>query len=241
VIHTARDGGVLAVTLDRPERRNAVDHDTLLELADVIAKAQADRVRVLVLTGAGKTFCAGADLTGVESRGFADALRAVLDGLIQLPGATLAAVNGAALGAGCQLAIACDLRVAVPTAYFGVPASRLGLMVDPWTVQRVAELAGGSRARSILLAAENLHATEAHAAGFVHRLGDLEGAMAWARDIAGLAPLSVAGHKLALERRASPSVDPEVLDAMHHVWASADAAEGRTAFLEKRPAMFEGR
>ena len=124
----------------------------------------------------------------------------MLTGLTELPAATIASVQGAALGAGCQLAMACDLRVGTASACFGIPANRLGLMVDAWTVQRVAQLVGGSVARAMLLAAQTVSADEALTIGLLNRTGDLEEAKAWARSIAELAPLSVAGHKLALER-----------------------------------------
>jgi enoyl-CoA hydratase len=242
VIQATTDGDVAVVTIDRPERRNAVDHDSLLALRAAIDQARADRVRALVLTGASGTFCAGADLTGVEGEGFAAALQAVLMGLTELPAATIAAVHGAALGAGCQLALACDLRVAAPGAFFGIPASRLGLMVDAWTVQRLAQLAGGSVARAVLLAADTVPAEEARGFGLVNRMGDLDTALDWARTIARLAPLSVAGHKRALERLQPPgTADEELARIIAEVWSSADAQEGRLAFLEKRTPRFEGR
>ena len=239
MIHEVVDGAVMVVTMDRPERRNAVDLATLIELRDAIARARASRV--LVLTGAGGTFCAGADLTGIESEGFVAALRDVLVGLTELPGVAIAAVEGVALGAGAQLALACDLRVASPSALFGIPAARLGLMVDRWTVRRLVDLAGGSVARSVLLAAETLSAEEAHRCGLVHRLGDVEDAMRWGRHIARLAPLAVAGHKLALEHRDVHGPDPELDAAITRAWSSDDAVEGRAAFLGKRPPEFLGR
>src|SRR3954453_1490950 len=123
MIHTEWRWAMGVVTIDRPQRRNAVDHEALIGLRAAIDEAADRQVRALVLMGAGGTFCAGADLTGVEGAGFASALRAVLDGLTELPAATIAGVEGAALGAGTQLAAACDLRVATPMAVFGVPAA----------------------------------------------------------------------------------------------------------------------
>ena len=110
----------------------------------------------MVLTGADGHFCAGADLTGLEDEAFATVLRGVLDRLRDAPFPTIAAVDGAALGAGTQLAISCDLRVATVACRFGIPAAKLGLMVDHWTVQRLALLAGHGPARAMLLAAEVL-------------------------------------------------------------------------------------
>jgi enoyl-CoA hydratase len=241
VISVEERGPVSVVTLDRPERRNAVDGAALRDIAAALDAAVARRARVLVLTGAGGHFSAGADLTALEDERFAVSLRRVLDGLAGAPLCTMAAVEGAALGAGTQLAIACDVRVATPTARFGVPAARLGLMVDAPTVQRLAALVGGSVARSVLLAAEVLDGETAHRLGLVARLGDLGAALAWADEIAALAPLTVAGHKLALERltpRLPP--DPDVAAAFARAWGSADLAEGRAAFAERRPPEFRG-
>ena len=231
--------GVIVVTLDRPQRRNAVDHATLLGLLD--AQREAAAARVLVLTGTPPAFSAGADLTGVEEGEFATALHEVLRGFGELPIPTIAAVDGPALGAGTQLAVACDLRVATPRSRFGIPAARLGLVVDHWTVERLARELGWPIARAMLVAAEQYDATALHAAGAVHRLGDLDDALGWARDLAALAPLTMAGHKLALERSGPPPTpDAGVEAARLAAWASADATEGRQAFLEKRPARFTG-
>jgi len=234
VIRTDDRGVVAVVTIDRPERRNAVDHATLEALATALAEAPAD-LRVLVLTGAGGHFCAGADLTAVEDAGFTALLRTVLDGLRLAPFVTLAAADGAALGAGTQLAVACDLRVATAQASFGIPAGRLGLAVDDWTVERLARLAGHGPARAMLLAAEVLKGDEAHRLGFVQRLGTLDDALAWADDIAALAPLTLRAHKAALERPA------EAAAARRAAWASDDLREGLAAFRERRRPRFHGR
>jgi enoyl-CoA hydratase len=140
-----------------------------------------------------------------------------------------------------QLAAACDLRVATPGSAFGIPAARLGLAVDQWTVERLTREVGWPTARAMLLAATTATAEELMG-GFVHRLGDLDDALAWAGELAGLAPLTVAAHKVALEGSAPPpEVDALVAAARARAWASDDAEEGRTAFLEKRPARFTGR
>ncbi len=230
---------VALVTLDRPERRNAVDRATLVALR----AAQRDLVdaRVVVLTGAPPAFCAGADLTGVEEGEFARLLGEVLRGFTELDAIVIAAVDGPALGAGTQLVVAADLRVATPTSRFGIPAARLGLVVDHWTVERLTREVGWPVARAMLLAAETFDAERLHALGAVHRLGGLDDALAWAGELARLAPLTVAGHKVALERSARPPAVDELVEAARaRAWASADAAEGRAAFLEKRPARFTG-
>jgi enoyl-CoA hydratase len=241
VIHAERRDDVALLTIDRPQRRNAVDYDTLDQLGRAIT--DSDGCRVLVLTGAGGHFCAGADLTGLEDSSFARSLHEVLALLHQSPLVTLAAVEGAALGAGTQLAAACDLRVATRDARFGIPAARLGLMVDLWTVHRVAILAGQATARAMLLTCEQVSGEDAHRLGLVQRLGGLDDAMAWAADIAVLAPLTIQGHKLGLNL-----VEPAVTDAaggydeaFARAWQSQDLVEGITAFREKRTPQFRGR
>ena len=240
-IHFDQRGPVAFLTIDRSEVRNAVDLDTLQGLRRWIESAIDNESRALVLTGAWGHFCAGADLNGVEGEGFAVALRVVLDGLRDAPFPTIAAVNGAALGAGAQLAIACDLRMATATARFGIPAAKLGLMVDHWTVQRLAFLAGHGPARAMLLAAEVLSGEDSVRLGLAQRLGSLEDALAWADEISALAPLTIQGHKLMLNRlEADLGTDPAVTDAFKRAWASADLREGLAAFHERRTPVFRG-
>ena len=158
-----------------------------------------------------------------------------------MPIPTIAAIDGPALGAGTQLAVACDLRVATPSSVFGIPAARLGLVVDHWTVERLARELGWPIARAMLVAAADYKAAALHAAGGVHRLGDLDDALAWAHRLAALAPLTMAAHKLALERSGPPpAADSSFEAARLAAWRSADAVEGRQAFLDKRPPRFTG-
>lgn len=240
VVRTERRGAVAVITIDRPERRNALDRAALEQLLGALAATQG--ARAVVLTGAGGHFCAGADLRAVEDASFAVALRSVLDALAAVPCTTVAAVEGAALGAGTQLAIACDLRVAAPDATFGIPAAKLGLMVDHWTVQRLAVVAGHATARAMLLAAQTISGAEAVRLGFAQREGTVADALAWADAIAELAPLTVAGHKLMLDRLERPVPDdPEVAAAFERAWSSHDRAEGMAAFRERRRPRFEGR
>ncbi len=241
-VHLTFHNSVALVTIDRPDRRNAVDHATLLALRQAQLDAMAGNARCLVLTGAPPAFCAGADLTGVESGEFVTALVAALRGFTELPIPTIAAVDGPALGAGTQLVIACDLRVATERSVFGIPAAKLGLVVDHWTVERLAREMGWSVARAMLIAAQTYRAEQLVAAGAVHRIGDLDAALAWASELAGLAPLTISSHKLALEQSApSPQYDELFEQARDAAWSSLDAEEGRLAFLEKRLPNFQGR
>lgn len=241
MIHRSLDGRVGLLTIDRPDRRNAIDIASCRELEDGLRGLIEEGARVVVLTGSDGHFCAGADLGGVADSEFRVALRSLLDALVTVPVPVMAAVSGAALGAGTQLAVACDLRVAAAHARFGIPAAKLGLMVDHWTVQRVARLAGFGLAQAMLLAAEVVSGSRALELGLVHRVGSLDDALEWASSVAGLAPLTLAGHKLALTRLEATADDPLVGEAVGRAWFSEDLAEGMAAFRERRPPDFKGR
>jgi enoyl-CoA hydratase len=232
---------VAIVTINRPERRNALDVPTLHALRQVQLDALEKSARVLVLTGAPPAFCAGADLGGVHENEFHEALQVVLRGFTQLPFVTMAAVDGPALGAGAQLLVACDVRVATPTSVIGVPAAKLGLVVNHWTVERIVHELSWPVARAMLLTATTYTGAQLAAFGSVHRLGTLDDALAWASEIAQLAPLTISGHKIALESTAGlPDVDELVRAAREKAMLSSDAQEGRTAFAEKRKPRFIG-
>lgn len=238
MVRTERQQRVELITLDRPERRNALDHATLLELLEVQARLEADgfdEVRAVVLTGAAPAFCAGADLAGVEEGEFARDLAATLRGFTRLPIPVIAAIDGPALGAGTQLVVACDLRIASPDSVLGIPAAKLGLVVDHWTVRRVASEFTAPVGRAMLVGAETYTAAELHRIGGIHRLGELGDAMDWATRLTRLAPLTMQAHKVGLE---SQEGDAEFEALRSGAWASADAEEGRTAFLEKRHPTF---
>lgn len=231
-------GHVTVITIDRPARRNAVDHATLLALLD--AQRNLDpATRVVVLTGTPPAFSAGADLTGVENEVFTNDLGRVLRGFTQLRAIVVAAIDGPALGAGTQLASVCDLRMATVGSRFGIPAARLGLAVDLWTIKKLEREFGTSATRGMLLAAETYSAESLLGAG-VHRLGTVDEALAWATEIAALAPLTLTTHKRGLELPASVEGDAIYRSLFDQVWSSGDAEEGRTAFLEKRLPRFSG-
>lgn len=233
-------GAVCSVVIDRPDKRNAVDLVTLRQLRDAQSAAVVGGARVLVLSGTPPAFCSGADLGGVELGEFTEVLLDVLTGFGSMDCLTMAAIDGPALGAGSQLAAACDIRVATPTSNFGIPAAKLGLVVDSWTVERLGREAGWSAARYMLLTAQSMTAQQLFG-GFVHRLGNGSEAAQWADELSLLAPLTIKAHKKALEKLGGSDISMEDVEmARLEAWASIDAAEGRQAFKEKRLPKFLG-
>ena len=237
MLTTSRTGDVAVLTLQRPERRNALDLDLCRALLRD-ATSQADEgARVLVVTGEGTAFCAGADLGGVYGEEFLEALYGMLHGLTRLPVPVIAAVNGPAIGAGTQLALASDLRVASPSARFAVPTARNGMAVDAWTMRTLADVAGAGVARRLMLAADGLDVDQAEACGLVDRRGDLGVALDWAEEIAQLAPLTLAHNKRVLWG----ADDAEVAASFARCWASDDVREAATARTQRRTPVFTGR
>lgn len=240
-----RHSDVALLTLDRPEKRNALNTELCRRIDAAVREALAGGARALVFTGAGTSFCSGADLGEVYTAEFREAPYGMLRTVTEAPVAVLAAVNGPAIGAGTQLALAADLRIAAPGALFGLPTAKLGLAVDPWTIRRLALLAGNGTARALLLACDQLTAERAREVGLVERLGDAEAALAWAAEVAALAPLTVAYSKQVLNRafevELDEALDKELRTAFDACWASDDFAEGRRARAEKRPPRFLGR
>jgi enoyl-CoA hydratase len=236
----AFDEDVLVITLNRPEKRNALSLG-LCRALDSALQEGAVRARAIVLTGAGSTFCAGADLDGVYGEEFLEAHYGMLGAITGSAVPVIAAVNGPAIGGGTQLAAACDLRVASAAARFAVPTARNGLAVDPWTIRRLADLVGGGHARGILLAAETLDLPAALACGLVQREGDLTDAIDLARDLAALAPLSLTYAKRVLNSPRLADDDPGLRAQFLACFTSADAAEADAARREGRRPVFRGR
>lgn len=251
-----RDGQIGVAIIDRPERRNALSADLCDSLREHL-QANTD-LRAVVIGGAGdKAFCAGADLGrrasdigGLEHGGgdsFRPAFEALLDTIVSWPAPVIAAVNGAALGAGMQLAVACDLRVVAPRATFGIPAARLGVLLSAPNIARLAHLVGQAAARDLLFTARVLDLDEADSVGLVQRRAPdaLAAARTLALEIAALAPLTISGHKRALNlveeaRALAPDSRAEISQLEADAFASSDLQEGLSAFAEKRPPQFEG-
>ncbi|MGA0080630.1 MAG: enoyl-CoA hydratase-related protein [Ilumatobacteraceae bacterium] len=232
---------VAVITLNRPDRRNAVNLDMLESMVNMQTEISERKARAVVLTGAPPAFCAGADLSGVREEVFHDALSAVLVGFTSLPCVVIAAVDGAALGAGAQLLAVCDVRVVTAGSIIGVPAAKLGLVVHHWTIDRLVREFSPPVARNMLLTASTYTGEQLHGVGAVHRIGNLDSALQWAKEISQLAQLTIRGHKVALESVSEMrNVDDIVVQLRDLAMASDDAREGREAFLAKRPPRFTG-
>jgi enoyl-CoA hydratase len=248
-------GDVGIATIDRPERRNALNGELCAQLRDCLV-GQPD-LRAVVITGAGTAFCAGADLVtrfegGDEGEAVVDTFRPsfeeVLDAIGDCRAPVIAAVNGPAIGAGMQLAVACDLRVAGPTARFAIPGGKLGVHLSPKNIWRLALLVGQGAARDFLLAGRTVDADEALRLRVVERVSDdaVRDALAVAGDIAASAPLTVQGHKRALNLVAeaqalAPEARAEIAALERAAFESEDLREGMAAFAEKRSPNFLGR
>ena len=236
-VRSEMQGEVAVVTLARPDKRNALDVAMLESIREAQLLAESRGARAMVLCGEGPVFCAGADLSGVRESDFHLVLNEVLQAFTELPIPVVAHAHGSALGAGVQLLAVSDLRVATANCVVGVPAARLGLVVHHWTVQRLVREFTPAVARAMLLAAETYDATRLHAIGAVHRIGDFDSALQWAHELSRMAPLSMRGHKLALD---TDSLTDAVRDSRITALDSDDAREGRLAFSEKRPPRFSG-
>jgi enoyl-CoA hydratase len=243
IVSTNLGGQLWQLTIDRHGRRNALDSEHLDQLHDQLDAALASRARCVVVTGEGTTFSAGADLDSVYDDTFRTALYRTLRALTETHVPVIAAMNGPAVGAGAQLALACDLRVGGDRAFFAIPTGRNGLAVDSWTVRRLALLTNGAVARNLLIGAATLPADRAHQLGLVGRIGGLDEAIKWGREITSMAPLSLAHSKRALDVLLEPDVDGAAdLDKLFdQCWASDDVAEGRLARAEGRTPVFKGR
>ena len=237
MIDMTQHDAVAVIELQREDRRNALNLEQCKAIHQAVDEAVDGGARVIVITGRGTAFCSGADLGGVYGDEFLDALYGMLHHLIEVPVPLVAAVNGPAIGAGTQLALACDLRVADATAQFAVPTAKNGMAVDAWTIRTLADVAGHGTARRFMLAAETFDRDQALAAGLADRPGTLEDALAWAQEIAALAPIALAHNKLVL----NGGDDEAVAESFAACWASDDVREAALARGEKRSPRFVGR
>lgn len=254
-IEVTRLGYVELWTLNRPEVRNAIGRAMAGELIGLLARTVEDReLRAVVITGAGgEAFCAGADLkeraqmSEAEVRAFLAGLRDALRALERSDKVFIAAVNGAALGGGTELALACDLRVAVPDASFGLTEVTLGIIPGGGGTQRLPRLIGPGRAKDVILTGRRIGAEEAYRLGMVNRLVEtrsaVEEGLELARTIAKNAPIAVAAAKHAVDEGTGLAMD-EALALEHRYYertlGTRDRLEGLNAFRQRRAPRFTG-
>jgi len=248
-----RVGRVLTVTLNRPEQLNALTDDLADALASELEAAMSyDDVRVVLLRGAGRAFCAGADITAADSATpldvrALDRANRIVRAITRLDKPVVAAVQGPAAGVGCSIAVACDLTVAAESASFLLAFARIGLMPDGGSSASVAASVGRSRAMRMALLAEPLTGREAYQAGLVSHLADDDTFETVVSDVVARlatgAPLAQAATKRAVNAAAYAGLD----DALERertgqtvLLRTHDAAEGMLAFAERRAPDFEG-
>jgi enoyl-CoA hydratase/carnithine racemase len=245
------------IIFNRPHVRNAISAAMWRELPRLVRRLQAERsIRCLVLSGAGsKAFAAGADLGELPqftvprtARQYETLVVRALDGLLRCPIPVIAMVRGHAIGGGCHLALACDLRVAGESARFGIPAAKLGAAVSPGVVGRLVALVGPAVAKEMLFSGQPLPARRALAVGLVNQVvpdDQLESVtLALVHEIVAAAPLTVRHAKQAVTWFSTEALRRPPRDIQQHFvrgFSSRDFKEGLAAYLARRPPRFVGR
>jgi enoyl-CoA hydratase len=246
---------IATITVNRPDKLNALNDALMAELSIAIDEAaRRSDVGGVLLTGAGRAFVAGADIaeladqTAVEGKARAERGQRTFRKFEQSLKPTVAAVNGFALGGGCELAMACHIRIASDAAKFGQPEVKLGIVPGYGASQRLPRLVGKGRALQLLLTGEMIDASEAYRIGLVNRVVPaaelLDAARAMLTTILAQGPLAVAHCIEAVDRGLDMPIDDAIaLEASYFglLSATTDKAEGMRAFLEKRPAQFIGK
>lgn len=244
------------LTINRPKALNALNGDTLFEIEAAIKDVKADpNIKVMIVTGSGdKSFVAGADITFMlplspaEGRYFSDVGEKVFRQFELMEKPVIAAVNGFALGGGCELAMACDIRLAAENALFGQPEVGLGIIPGFGGTQRLPRLIGEGRAKELTYTADTINAQEAYRIGLVNHVYPLEQLMdeakKMAKKIASKGPLAVGYSKFAIGKGMQVDIDTAMSiesDMFGMSCATEDKFEGMTAFVEKRKPSFKGK
>ncbi len=250
-----RDDKVAIITINRPEAMNALNSKVLEELTARMDEVQGNNeIWCVILTGAGKAFVAGADIAEMSSldpagaEAFAKKGQALFDKIEQLRCPVIAAINGFALGGGCEISMACDIRYASVKAKLGQPEVNLGLMPGFGGTQRLSRLVGRGKAKELIFSADMVRAEEAHRIGLVDQVFEpeelMEKTVAMAKKICSKAPIAVSKSKQAINEGLDlPLSGGNDLEAklFGGLFALEDTKEGTSAFLEKREANFQGK
>jgi enoyl-CoA hydratase/carnithine racemase len=245
--------GVALLTISNPEKRGALDRALLEQLMAALAATDA---RCVVLTGEGRAFCAGYDIGELMREGYDDGAEAghpfpaALAAIEAYPYPVLAALNGATIGGGLELAIACDLRIAADTVQLGMPPAKLGVVYATAGLNRFLSTIGGARTRELFLTGRRIDAATAERWGLVNEVVEAEAlpgaALALAQEIAANAPLSLRGNKAGIRElvAAHGALDPATATALdaerRTAFESQDLREGLRAFGEKRAPVWRG-
>ena len=253
-IRVDRDDSIAVLTIDRIPVRNALNLETVQECHRALGELAADEsLGALIITGAGETaFVSGADINDIRARGRDDGLAAINSSLFaaveRFPRPTIAAINGFALGGGCELALACDIRVAADTAKFGQPELGLGIIPAAGATQRLPRVVGLGWAKHLVLTGEIIDAKQALEIGLVTAIMPGAQLQVRARELAKRilrqGPLAARLAKLSLNAASRVDLDSGLLIetlAQAICYASDDKAEGTAAFLEKRKPKFTGK
>lgn len=249
------ENGIALLTMDRPQALNALNSHTLKELNMAIDEFENnDDIRVVIITGAGKSFVAGADISEMKELNAAEGRKFGLLGnkifrrleLLEKP--VIAAINGFALGGGCELSMACDIRIASEKAKFGQPEVSLGITPGFGGTQRLSRLVGLGKAKELIFTGDMIRADEALRIGLVNKVVAPEElmneALNMANKIAQNAPIAVAYSKVAINRGAEVDVDTGLMyegEVFGACFSTEDQKEGMGAFLEKREKSFKNR
>jgi enoyl-CoA hydratase len=254
-IDLQRQDGIAIVRLNRPEKLNSLTGEMIVSLTDLFRGFASDSsLRAVILTGTGeKAFCVGTDISELDGSDKNEALKisqrgqALCDLIEHCPVPVIAALNGLAVGGGCELALACHIRLATVNVRFSLPETRLGIIPGYGGTQRMPREVGRSRALEIMLGGREISAADAERLGLINRIVDAEGllteAQSLAQDIARLAPLAIraclesvrVGMELPLED--GLAVETRLFAEL---FATSDMREGTRAFLEKRAPVFQG-
>lgn len=244
-VSVQRDGAVTRITFDRPERLNSLTTELLAETAARIRLADDGATKVVVLTGAGRAFCSGADLSSTVDAATVAAANDVVQAVAEVRPAVVAAVNGAAAGVGASIAFACDLTIAASSAFLLMPFLPLGLVPDGAATHTLVARAGAARAARLAFGGERLAAAQAAEWGLIGEVVPdeaLEGRVAGIVDRLLDAPASAVFETKALLRRADrvglEQSGADELAVQGRLLASEEYARARAGFLEKRPVSF---